>query len=72
MKQLTICIADDVYDALAYLAQTQYRTPEEQAAYYLLRVMADSGRIKSIDERKADIEARLREFSARREEARRQ
>lgn len=65
-QTLTIRLPGDVYDALAYLARTQYRTAEEQAAYCLMRLMADSGRIKPIEQRRAEIEAELREFSARR------
>ena len=65
--QITITLSSADYEALEYIARTQYRTPDQQAAYFIMRLLAEMPGHESIEERKAAILARLRE--ARTQEA---
>jgi hypothetical protein len=62
VKRLTITLNPADYDALCVLAQEQYRTPDLQASYLIMRVLADAGCSPSIDERKTQLIGRVNEL----------
>lgn len=64
VKRLSIVLNPTDYEALCVLAQEQYRTPDLQAAYLIMRVLADAGRSAPIDSRKEKLIGRVAEIRA--------
>ena len=48
-RQITITLSPADYDALEYIARTQYRTPDQQAAYFIVRLLAEMPGHESIE-----------------------
>ena len=63
-RKMIVILNQADYDALCVLAQEQYRTPNLQASYLIMRVLADAGRSPSIDERKTQLIGRVNELRA--------
>lgn len=64
VKRLSITLNPGDYEALCMLAQEQHRTPDLQAAYLIMRVLADAGRSGSMDIHKKRIAERAHELRA--------
>lgn len=63
-RQIIITLSPADFEALEYIARTQYRTPDQQAGYFISRLLTELPGHESIEERKAAILARLREARA--------
>lgn len=62
VKRLSITLNSGDYEALCVLAQENYRTPDLQAAYLIARVLADAGRVASMDIHKKRLAERASEL----------
>jgi len=60
-RQITITLSLSDFEALDYIARTQYRMVDQQAAYFITRLLAELPGHETVEERKAAILARLRE-----------